>query len=276
MSIFQGVPPQTGFLREYLDYAGKLTDAPDEFHLPVGWALIGTALENRVIVQFGDHPIYANIWVVKVGPPTFRKSTTDYIGLRVLRKVEGLTILPNEFSPEALVNRLSNADRATGIFCWPEFGAALSRLGRDYMAGTKEFLADLYDGPEHYERVLRNSTAKLERPAITILASSTAEWLTKHVAEEDLGGGFFSRFLFVRADKRKPLLHLPPGPDMQLQNRLVTYLNRVRQPRNRSVKLSQMAVVAYKETLEELNNSADKTTVLEQRSSCFVWALHTF
>ncbi|MFC1530067.1 DUF3987 domain-containing protein [Gemmatimonadota bacterium] len=250
------VLPQTGFLRDYIKYAGNLTDAPDEYHWIVGYAVLATACQDRFRIVFGDQEIYPNIWAVKVGPPTFRKSTTDNIGQRLLRKVSGLTILPNEFSPESLVEGLCKANPPSGIFCWPEFGATLSRLNRDYMRGTKEMLADFFDVPEYYERSLRSGVSRLERPTLTILASSTEEWFLKHIAEEDLGGGFYSRFLYVKANSRKPLLHFPPAPDTSLQYKLVEHLKRVQSLGKRSITISDEARYLYRDALDDLDYSA--------------------
>ena len=172
------------------------TDAPREYIVPCALVTIATVLSHRVYVPFGGDRVYPNLWVVLLGPSsTFRKTTTVKQVRRTLGRLtegdpHGL-LFPDEFSKEALVSRL--AERAQGLLTYSEFSGALAAMGRDYMSGTKELLADLYDSPPKYQRTVGNRTITAQNVCIGILAASQTDWLLEKIKESDIRGGFMAR-----------------------------------------------------------------------------------
>jgi hypothetical protein len=151
------VTPVSSALQHFELYWTPLTDAPREYLIPAGLSTIGTVIANRVYIPFGGDRIDGNTWNVLLGPSsTYRKSTVVKFARRTLsRLTEGQPqhyVFPDEFSKEALVGRL--AEQAQGLLTYREFSGALAGFSRDYMSGTKELLADLYDCPETYERIV--------------------------------------------------------------------------------------------------------------------------
>jgi hypothetical protein len=97
-------------------------------------------------------------------------------------------------------------------------------MSRDYMSGTKELLADLYDSPPKYQRTVGNRTITASNVCIGILAASQTDWLLEKVKETDIRGGFMARMLFVPAFYKRRFLALPPEPDGVLGNKLIKRL----------------------------------------------------
>jgi hypothetical protein len=93
----------------------------------------------------------------------------------ILRGVKENLLLADEFSREALYKALAKDPHRVLIF--REFGKYLKVSQRDYMAGTTEFLTELYDCPPEQSRTLQGETYTIKRPHLGILTASTPEWL---------------------------------------------------------------------------------------------------
>ena len=219
--------PEQGFLKDYIDYAKEYTDAPEHYHLFAGLTIIATALGNKVWFRgYGNRKAYPNMWLILLAPSSFfRKTTCLNIGKSIIYEVDRKLILPTEFSPEALASTLQKAPQ--GLFIWSEFAGFLSQLERPYMLGTKEFLTDIFDCPEFYERKLKNETITIEKPCISIMAASTIEWLNSKLREGDLRGGFLNRFLYIPATKKNKIIPFPPSPSEFRRQELAKKLSRI-------------------------------------------------
>jgi hypothetical protein len=215
----------------YEAYWCPTTDAPREYLIPCGLATIGTTIGNRVYIPFGGDRIYPNLWQVVLGPSsTYRKSTCVKMARRTLARLTegqpGGLLFPDEFSKEALVTQLSQ--QAQGLLTYSEFSGAMAAFSRDYMSGTKELLADLYDSPTKYERVVGQKTITATHVCLSILAASQTDWLLEKLKESDIRGGFLARFTFWPAFYKRGFLAIPPEPDARIGNELIRHLNDVR------------------------------------------------
>lgn len=211
--------PEDGWLYEYLSAVTPLTDAPVEFHLASGLCAIAAALGNRIRVESWGQNVFPHLWAVLVAPSSFwRKSTSINTAESLLREAVPDNVLPSEFSREAMLENL--AKQPAGMFAVKEFGGFLSMLGRDYMAGSKENLTELYDGPDLFVRALKKSTFEIRRPAVTILGATTLDWLESRITEGDLRGGFLARFLFVTARDKASGKGITAGMDYVARMRL--------------------------------------------------------
>jgi hypothetical protein len=225
--------PPAGVLREYENYWSPTTDAPRVYHVCAGLLVLAATVANRVFLRFGGEAIYPNVWALILGPSSFfRKSTVISKARRTLARLHAESnghgpLLPDEFSREALLKKLS--DCGQGMLTYSEFSGALANFGRDYMAGTKELLADLYDSPEVYTRVVGANNWTLHNVCISILAASQTDWFLEKLKAGDVRGGFLARFSFWPAFEKRRFLALPPDPDHAVGARLLRGLNEVRQ-----------------------------------------------
>ena len=204
------------FLEEYIEYASELTDAPIFFHNFVALSLLSTVISNKIFFMFGDQKIYPNLWIILIAPSShFRKTTCINIGKRLLNPT---LILPSEFSHEAIVELLEY--KPTGCFFFSEFMSLMGLLQRDYMAGVKAFLADIYDSPELYRRTLKRKDIEIKNVCINFLSATTKEWFTKSLKESDLMAGFMPRFLLVPALIKERDMSIPPAVDIERKDKL--------------------------------------------------------
>lgn len=229
--LHKWITPAPSALALYEQHWTPTTDAPREYLIPCGLSTIGTAIGNRIYVPFGGDRIYPNLWNVLLGPSsTFRKSTTvKQVRQTLVRLCEGQNaglLFPDEFSKEALVARLD--ERAQGLLTYSEFSGALAAFSRDYMSGIKELLADLYDSPPKYERIVGQKTLVAKDVCISLLAASQTDWLLEKLRETDIRGGFMARMTFWPAFYKRRFIALPPEPDARVGNDLIRHLNQIR------------------------------------------------
>jgi hypothetical protein len=146
-------------------------------------------------------PIYPNLWSIILAPSGFfRKSTAMRIGLNVLGLQSREKILPNDFTKEAILETLS--EHAEGIVPVWEFGSMLKAMNNDYNSGLKEMLTELYDAPFYDRKTKSAGTIRIDKPAVSILAASTIDWVVDRITAGDLNSGFLARFLYWPAKEK--------------------------------------------------------------------------
>jgi hypothetical protein len=219
-----------GALQDYELLWTPTTDAPRVYHVAAGLSVIATVLENRVYLPFGGDRLYPNLWCLILGPSSFyRKSTALGKARKTIGRLyeQGQSpLLPDEFSREALLKRLS--ERAQGLLTYSEFSGALATFGRDYMSGTKELLADLYDSPESYQRIVGQQTWTLNQVCLSILAASQTDWFIEKLKQGDVRGGFLARFSYWPAFEKPRFMAVPVEPNREIHARLLSTLNQLR------------------------------------------------
>lgn len=218
------------FLKSYTDYAGRLTDAPPLFHLWVGIGLLAAALGNNCWVRAWGRRLCPNLWVILLAPSgIFRKSTAVNIGQGILSASLPDLIYPSEWSFEALLQTM--ASKPAGLLPVREFRRFYQALGRDYAGGSKELLVDTFDNPEmDVRRTKLGGETKLQFPALTILAATTADWFERSLQQDDVGGGVLSRMTVIRAEQKgewRGLGAISSDVDHQQRESLSAYLRRV-------------------------------------------------
>lgn len=81
--------PPIGVLRECELVWTPTSDAPREYHVAAGLAVIAATVENRVYLPFGGDRIYPNVWALLLGPSSFfRKSTCVGKARKTLNRLE--------------------------------------------------------------------------------------------------------------------------------------------------------------------------------------------
>jgi len=258
--------PEWGWIKDYVDYAESLTDAPRVFHLFSALTALSTASPGVYMPGFGGERLRPNLWTVLLAPSSaFRKTTAIRIGQRILEQA-GAYFMPAEFSQEQLVASLSANPNAS--FFFSEFGKTLASFSREYMAGTKDLLANLYDCPTHYERDLRKERFVIDNPYITMFGASSIDWiLDKHV-RKDLRGGFLARILWVPSTSKDFVMDGESEGDPATEGKLAEFLKDTRQLRN--AKFSMQNLIPMRRALrEELEETALKSEYAVELSAIY-------
>jgi len=219
-----------GFVKKYIDYYGSTTDAPRLFLLAVALTILAAAMGNFVqIPAYGGIPLYPNLWIVLVARSGFlRKTTAIRQGRNLLQQAVPKRLLPDEWTPEKLVEIL--ADQSSGLLIVHEFSRLLRMMARDYMAGAREMLAELFDSPTSFTAArIKRGVITVKGVAISLLGATTEDWLHKCVKGEDLRGGLLPRFLFLPAQLKGQRVLPGVSPNAALQNDLVSHLQTIAQ-----------------------------------------------
>jgi len=152
-----------------------------------------------------------------------RKSTALYQGKRLLRYSVAKAILADDFTPEKLASILQ--DNAAGLLVVSEFTRLLDMLNRDYNAGLRQMLTELYDSPDKWVIERRKEKKRcIENAAISLLGATTLDWLEERVKARDLRGGFLARFLFLPAIERGPRVIGNPHVNIAIRESLKDHL----------------------------------------------------
>lgn len=222
--MIPAIPAEGDFVRRYLEWASKMTDAPCEFLVAGALACMSVAVGRRVVL---NNRIYANLWLVLMGDSSvFRKSTSIALA-RTLCEEVGLDVFPDRITPESFYETLAREPQ--GLFALSELGGWLGAMSRSYAAGLKQDMTELYDCPAEFRRIRKGPRNKIvefkvRHPYIVLLSASTVEWFQQHVQEDDSAGGFLPRFQFVLGRGREPY---PIPPRLEIPAELLEQLRRI-------------------------------------------------
>lgn len=277
-------PPIGSFLDKYIQYGNELTDAPSEFHLMFGLSLLSSVCHGFCL---NDNPSDRfNLWSLIVGPSAIsRKSTALHIANDILQRVNVGLLGPNDFSGEGLwtffnvcpekdkkkkmtpdeliaeqylVQSMTD-ERKPGALFFSEFGGMMKNFQKDYNAGLKQFLADLYDNSGFKKRQLSNGKLAIINPYLTVAAASSSDWFEKSISAGDIGGGFLNRFIYFidygrsDTDWKSPLERR--SKDVKKRQELIDHLKSLDQMKgNHSIIFNEEAKLMFNTWAKELDD----------------------
>jgi hypothetical protein len=197
------------FLRIYLEHIAKVTDAPCEFIVFSGLALLSAILHKFYFFYPRKTPL--NLYILLLAESTVRrKSVCTDIASDYLAEVNPELLFPESFTSEALLEIL--AKRSRGLLTWRELIQVKEfQFGSDYNRGLPSLLTDLYDFKPLVRRWTKGEgETTISEPILSILAAGIASWLVDSMRKIDFQGGIWTRFLFVPANEDiKPKFRLP-------------------------------------------------------------------
>lgn len=197
------------WLGGYVNYARTLTDAPLAFHVGAGLVALAGAVGSSVAWKGGGRENWPNLYALLLAPSgLYRKSTSVDLACSFLERAAPGRVMDNEFSPERFIKNL--AEHPNAVLKEAEFSSLLERMKANYMSGLKQRLTELYDCVPRYSRHISGDSAGpqgqrlvIDRPALSIVAASTTDWLVSSITELDLRSGFIPRFLLIPAAQKE-------------------------------------------------------------------------
>jgi Protein of unknown function (DUF3987) len=188
------------WVQAYLTYTAE-SESPEEFHKWVAISVIAGALRRRVFFPMGYFNLYANQYIVMVGPPgRCKKSTAMRIGRTILGAVPGLKFTTDSVTRERLIQDLTQAqeDGHSSMTAYSsELATLLTSSGMDMVA----FLTDIYDSPNEWAHQTKmGGTNKITSPYLNLIAATTPDWIAKAMPMDTVGIGLTSRIVFVYQD----------------------------------------------------------------------------
>ena len=216
------------WLTDYVAYAEKRSPmTPETFHEAAGLWLGGVAIARRLYCPLSFDDIWPNLYILWVAKTTiFRKTTAFKLVSQLANEVLEHLLLPQEFTPEALLSELAGKDplgiddapqdhqdlwRARQNFSaqrgmiMDEFSGVLASARKDYNAGLTETILRLHDCPLRWERRTQtHGLIRVQRPYLSILSATTLKALRPHLADHAWLSGFWPRFALLYPDKERP------------------------------------------------------------------------
>ena len=240
------------FLQTYLEYVED-TESPRLFHIWAALSGVSACLGRRVTLPFGITDIFANQYILLVGPPGVRKSTATNIMKRLVKDATGIRFAQDDTggqrqglisafqedeldeelqdlmdieaadiasSLEAIGNmqlKVDSRDAHTLYAVASEFNTFIGHNSIDMIT----FLAKMWDG-EDYDYRIKNSRQTLTNPLLNLIGGTTPTNIASSMPPEAIGQGFMSRIILVFGNKKYKSVPRPkrldPDLEMQLKN----------------------------------------------------------
>lgn len=230
------------FLKTYLQYVEE-TESPTIMHIWSAIACAAACLGRHAWLETGIGKMYANQFVLLVGPPGTRKSKALSFTSNIVRKYTGVRFAPDDtggqrqglitsmsgvytqkeqetFLSDAMMVDLENQflQKPTGLdksledlhtlfASASEFGTMMGQTNMEFA----RFLIKVWDG-EPYTYQLKNELVSIPDGLLNILGGTTPKDLAAVLPQDAIGQGLLSRFILVYAPaKRKSV----PRPNLR-------------------------------------------------------------
>lgn len=166
-----------------------------------------------------------NFYVILVAPPgVATKSTSIGLGMRLLRKVDGIHFGPESMTWQALGESLSSAmeyfeyiEPMTGEVIRSPMSCltvSISELGtflRTDDTALISFLTRMWDGQREPFKHKTKSAGEIDvdNPWLNVIGATTPSWMRNNFTENLVGEGLTSRVVFVYAEEKRQYIAYP-------------------------------------------------------------------
>lgn len=210
------------WLDQYVAWASTAAnETPLRFHEGAGLWLAALAIGRRLHIHTPwRQKIHPNLYVMLVAVSTYyRKSAGLNLAHDLAREAIPHMILPQPGSPEAFMSMLGgvlppnfedipardrerlmigNRFAAQRGIVRDELSALFKSMGRDFMAGMKELIMQLYDCPDYLDSHTNNRGLVVIRDAaLSILGAATPAELSVSLSAGDWYNGALARFVLL-------------------------------------------------------------------------------
>lgn len=155
--------------------------------------------------QLQINKMYANLYVMLIGPPGVGKTQALAPMSQFLRKSTAVTLAPTDMSKQGLLDALAEAARGALIDGRPfdyHFMALhiseLSNFMSKYDAELAGLLTDLFDCPPFSEEKKRSGAGKfINNPGLSFIIGTATKNLGSTITDDMWGSGFMARVVLV-------------------------------------------------------------------------------
>lgn len=194
-------------IMQYIQYGKSTCDAYVEYHYAMAISLVSIATNRNVVLNLAQGEVYPNIWAFILGESTIsRKSAAIAKGQSLAENLFPFTALPQSYSPEGLIEELSEKPR--GYLYKDEAGAMLASMAKNYMLEMRDLYCEIYDC-KGFRRKLRSGQRKkkadfeVKDPYMNIVTATTPESFRAYTSLLDLTSGWLLRFIYFYPNYRK-------------------------------------------------------------------------
>jgi hypothetical protein len=201
-------------ITRYIKYGTSTCDAYPEYHYAMSLSLLSISTNRNLVLNLKQGSVYPNVWAFLLGMSTVsRKSAAMSKGQRFAEDLFPYGALPHSYSPEGLVEELSEAPRR--YLFKDEAASMLEAMQKNYMLEMRDLYCILYDS-QSYKRKLRSGQRKsrtvfpIDDPYINIVTATTPGMFREYTTLLDLTSGWLLRFLYFYPNYKKDWMGFKP------------------------------------------------------------------
>ena len=181
-----------GLLKEYVNFAYPLTEAPMQYHIATGLTMTAALLGRRIFLKEGMTTYYPNLYTLVIGESGItRKSTSMNLCYEFLPKIDPQLMLGTVMSLEGCLESLQIHGRRLVVY--DELKQLITNEEKSYGKGLITLFTTLWGCPSSYMVSTKNvkpDKRLIIEPTLSILAATTPDWL--ELKERDILGGVAS------------------------------------------------------------------------------------
>lgn len=213
------------FIQNWIKYAEGV-ETPELYDMWSALATLSSIVSRRVWINQGYYTIYPNLYVVLVGPPGGRKTTSMNMSKDMLREFGDIPFAASAMTKEALCRYMATQCQKKFILAgtgkektYTPVTLCLTELS--HFLGTNsahmiDFLTTIYDQEVYDAKTKNKGDDIIPGPYLTILACTTPSNITRYLKEDVISGGFSRRTLFAfELDEGDPIPFPEITPEAQ-------------------------------------------------------------
>ena len=195
------------FLADYLIYNSG-NEVNEHYHLWSAMSALSSIVSRRIWVDQGYFRVYANMYVVLLGPPGNGKTTAMGCAKGLVRSIGNVPFSAQCQSKANLVKEMMKYERgvmlANGqpLIYTPIsiFVTELSQFISIDPVKMLDLLVTIYDQDVYDMSTQAHGHQQINGPYMTLLGCTTSDWVTNYLKSDIITGGFTRRALFILED----------------------------------------------------------------------------
>lgn len=186
------------WLETYKDWVYPRSEAPETYILWSGIFALASVLKRKVYIpknkSLGSWEAYPHMYIVFVGPPATRKTTTMDYADSLLSEVPSVMEAADAMTQQALAKRIADSRDCSISIRSGELGTFINPSGPVMI----DFLVALWDARRKFSTdTLMRGIEFAQAPCVNMIAATTPVWIANNLSELMVGGGLTSRTILV-------------------------------------------------------------------------------